>query len=151
MSRMKRQIVAILSGFICFSMLTSCTSCFDARLREPAIKHMWQGVDFAEKGNNMRALTEFQKSIIFNPYHVPAHYNLGLLYNEHQQYDNAISRFNRVLFISPSSFEAYFGLGVAYCSKGERGQATKNYQILNDMQHPFAPRLAKYIADHCPW
>ena len=46
-----------------------------------------------------KAITEYKKTIVINPNHIDAHYNLGITYDQKEMLDKAIVEFKEVIAI----------------------------------------------------
>lgn len=60
----------------------------------------------------------------------PAYYNLGVVYSEMMQYDQALSCYEKAALARPLYAEAYCNMGVIYKNRGELEAAIACYERL---------------------
>lgn len=58
----------------------------------------------------------------------PAYYNLGVVYSEMMQYDNALSCYEKAALERPMYAEAYCNMGVIYKNRGDLESAIACYE-----------------------
>ncbi|MDA3940406.1 MAG: tetratricopeptide repeat protein [Spirochaetia bacterium] len=73
----------------------------------------WKALGRVEDAGNI-----FLQAIEIDPFYYSAHYNLGLLYLEAEDYNNAEKSFNTVLGINPEFPEAWHNLAFVFSQKG---------------------------------
>ncbi|MCQ9205065.1 MAG: tetratricopeptide repeat protein [Omnitrophica bacterium] len=61
-----------------------------------------------------RASELLEESIVLNPGHVDAYYELALLYSRRRAFHNSIAYLNRIIEVDDKSFKAFLSLGYAY-------------------------------------
>jgi len=66
------------------------------------------GYVYYERGQYETALEYFNKSIELRPYHVRAYYNRSTVWEQLQEWSNAISDYDAILAINPAVHEAYY-------------------------------------------
>lgn len=86
---------SIASGYRCWAAPLHLTTPADVTARF----HNDQGISFARKGENERALAEFEKALALSPDFVRAFFNRGLVYMRMRHYDQAIVEFGKVIEI----------------------------------------------------
>ncbi|MFQ5957229.1 MAG: tetratricopeptide repeat protein, partial [Candidatus Brocadiales bacterium] len=64
------------------------------------------GLACAMLGHYDRAIKQFEEAVKLRPDLVPAHYNLGMVYLERNQYKQAIRHLKQVLRIRPKNAKA---------------------------------------------
>lgn len=84
------------------------------------------------------ALAEFREAIKIDPSNVAARMNLGVLYFEFQQFDQAATQFERVLKVMPSHSDAMMHLGAVYSSRGDFSKADQMFAEVSkiDSENP---------------
>ena len=70
---------------------------------------------------------EFKQAVFLDPNNVAAHYNLGLIFREQRQTDNAIDAFENTRRINPDFALAYAQLGDLYAQKRELEKSVDAY------------------------
>jgi NADP-dependent 3-hydroxy acid dehydrogenase YdfG/Flp pilus assembly protein TadD len=74
------------------------------------------------------AITEFRQAIAQDPENADAHYQYGMLLNEHQEaLDAAAHEFNETLRLQPNHPFAYYDLAIIYHTQGEMEKAQEAY------------------------
>ena len=69
----------------------------------------------------------FKKAIAADSRFWEAHYNLGIIYFNHQEYDNAISQFDVIIRSLPNFEKPYFGRGLIYLRKQDYAKARADF------------------------
>ncbi len=77
-----------------------------------------------------RAIAEYQKVIALDPKFPPAHYMLGLAYEQKRMFDEAVTEFEKARELDNAPYNLG-PLGHAYAAAGRRAEAQK---ILDDLQ-----------------
>jgi len=77
--------------------------------------------EFAKSENSKDAKSSLSAAQI-------AHYNLGFIYAQKKELDNAIGEYKKILEISPESRDAHFNLGYLYALKGNLESAVREYE-----------------------
>jgi Tfp pilus assembly protein PilF len=86
--------------------------------------------------NMQKALMEFSKSIEINPKNKDAHYALGHVYAQRQDYPKAIEAFKTAIVLDPNYSEAHNYLGKVYELSGRDAEAILAYEgALNNIQY----------------
>ncbi len=81
-----------------------------------------------QQGNLQHSLYHLQQLVRFNPQDARAHYNLGNLFHDLQQFPQAIASYQRAILYNPTYLEAYGNLGTLYHQQGEHAKAITCYQ-----------------------
>jgi len=76
------------------------------------------GLAYHNAGDIDRAIEEYKKSLILNPFQPDVHNNIGISYFYNGETDAAIRHFKHALSINPSHRDAHYNLGIAYGEKG---------------------------------
>ncbi len=91
--------------------------------------HNFLGLNYAQSGQNQRAILDFNKAIYYKPNYADAYSNRGNAYSELGQYQRAIEDFNEAIRLKPDLLSAYEGQGAAY---SKIGQYRKAIDYLNE-------------------
>jgi tetratricopeptide (TPR) repeat protein len=73
-------------------------------------------------------IKKLEKLIKSNPKDDEAYYNMGIAYNNKQDYDKAIECYKKSLELNPKKDEAYYNMGVAYIMKEDYKKAIIQYE-----------------------
>jgi len=92
------------------------------------------GLAYQNAGDIDRAIEEYKKSLILNPFQPDVHNNIGVSYFYNGETDAAIRHFRHALSINPSHRDAHYNLGIAYGEKGLLDLAEE--EIRKGMQLP---------------
>jgi tetratricopeptide (TPR) repeat protein len=80
--------------------------------------------------SSQRAREDFKRSLeaaTLNPADASAHYNLGLIYQQRRQYDEAKASFARAIEIDPEETDAHYQLGRIAREEGRLGDAISHF------------------------
>ena len=112
-----------------------CSACLDSlkdntsqeanNLRADA--HNGQGIAYSEKGEQDRAIQEYDKAISIKPNEAKYYSNRGVAYNEKGGQDRAIQDFDKAISINPDKADYYSNRGNAYSGKGEYDRAIQDH------------------------
>jgi len=80
--------------------------------------HKDLGNKYYEKGNYKRAISEYKNAIAIKVNYDVAYYNIGLAFNQLDEYDSAVTYFNRSLELNPDRIKTYLQRGEAYLYLG---------------------------------
>ena len=94
----------------------------------------------------LQARDTWQQVVGQSPDNVRAHFNLGLLYLQLEDYPSAIVSFDRVLSINPDLADARFNLGFAYAKIGQYDDAKLNYEQVVDQAPPYVDEVLFNLA-----
>ncbi|WNF36644.1 tetratricopeptide repeat protein [Bacillaceae bacterium IKA-2] len=84
------------------------------------------GYTYYLKGDNNRAVSEFNYVLDQDENYYDAYYNLGLVYLDEEKYDNALSMFNKTVQIAPKDYKGHFQMGVTYRHMGMDDEALES-------------------------
>jgi lipoprotein NlpI len=82
---------------------------------------------YRNKGENDRAIQDFNEAIRLNPNYAQAYNNRGIAYFDKRENDRAIQDFNEAIRLDPNAFEAYGNRGYAYRNKGDNDRAIQDF------------------------
>ncbi|GFP34143.1 super killer protein 3, partial [Candidatus Hakubella thermalkaliphila] len=77
------------------------------------------GINYKNKGQYEKAITEYKKAIQTNPNLSQAYDNLGIIYVKMGLYGQAIAAYEKALEINPHNPQAHNNLGIAYDDEGK--------------------------------
>jgi len=100
--------------------------------------HFNAGVSSQAKGQNSKAVLEYEKAIQLNPYNIKAHYNLGILYKQQAKYEKAIQSYRQVVKLDPYFGKAHYNLGVILKSLGRNQEALMEFKKTVQIDPAFA-------------
>ena len=127
-----------------------CSACLDSlkdntsqeadQLRASA--HNGQGAAYNEKGEQDRALQNYNKAISIKPDKANYYYNRGNALSDKGEHDRAIQDYNKAISINPDDPDYYSNRGNAYSRKGDYDRAIQDYDkaINIDKAHSSAHR-----------
>jgi len=92
-----------------------------------ATEHNDRGVEYFNKGNYDRALTEFNEAIRFNSSDAVLYQNRALTYYNKHDWDRAIADFNQQIRLDPKDADAYKFRAFAYNAKGDWDRAIADF------------------------
>ena len=132
----------VFSRFLCLGLVVLLGSCgfTEARIkREKSSEASYKlGIAYLNDAapNMQKALIEFSKAIEINPDNKEAHYALGHVYAQRQDYSKAIESFKKAIAIDPVYSEAHNYLGKGYEALGRDAEAILAYQeALKNLQY----------------
>ena len=91
--------------------------------------HYTMGVLHTKKGDEVKAIKEFQKALEYNPYLSEAYVNLGALFGDQGRHRLALEHFQKALENGADSAFILSNMGYAYFSLGVLDQAEKDYKL----------------------
>lgn len=105
------------------------------------------GLQLAELGRPAEAKKWFQRAIELDRKHTSAINNLGVLYGEQGQWDDAAGAFEYGLSIAPDDDRLYLNLGRVYLRQGQREKAKGLMERWLDLKpgHPAAKRALEEL------
>jgi tetratricopeptide (TPR) repeat protein len=128
---MTRRLIATLLAVVCTG-LAACSG--TAVRREPApvaapdpAALFAQALAAQDSGNADRARALWQQVIIAAPTQAAPHTNLGILYRQRGQIDEAIREYDAAIRLDPRDAWAYHNLGVAHRIRGSWAEAERAY------------------------
>jgi Flp pilus assembly protein TadD len=86
-----------------------------------------RGSAYGKKGENDRAIADYNEALRLNPKLASAYNNRGLAYSKKGENDRAIADHNEALRLDPKFASAYNNRGLAYSEKGENDRAIADY------------------------
>lgn len=90
--------------------------------------HNFLGLNYQERGQNQRAIQDFNKAIYYKPNYADAYSNRGNAYSGLGQYQRAMDDFNRAILLNPHSAKAYYNRGAFVFNKlGQYQQAIADF------------------------
>ena len=78
------------------------------------IQHVEQGFAFMFRGDNQKAISEFEAALTIEPDHYEVLHYLGMAYAQEQFWNRAAESYQRSLGLMPDNIEALYSLGVVY-------------------------------------
>ncbi len=82
------------------------------------------GIAHGLKGDSKKAVNAYRKALAINPNQKLALFNLGNLFYEAGNFDNAIAYYRRAVEADPALSTGHFALARAYTRKGHLEDAT---------------------------
>ena len=86
-----------------------------------------KGGDFYGREALLAALGQLQQTIMLKPDYVPAHFNMGILYKNHDEFERARECFKKVIRLTPQDTRAYLQVGETYERQGFFDEARDYY------------------------
>lgn len=93
------------------------------------------GSELSNLGAGLRSRQSFRRMLeasAINPHDAGAQYQLGLIYQQRRQYDEAIARFQNAVTIDPKETDAHFQLGRIAREQGHLTDALERFQTVLD-------------------
>ena len=110
--------------------------------------HYFKGVAYFKKGQNDKAIAEYNKAIEINPRLAEAYANRGLAYAQGKgQFDQAISDFNKAIGINPRYAMAYNDRAITYYYQGEDDKAWEDVHKAQSLGYQFTPEFLKALRE----
>ena len=107
--------------------IDACTRVIKAGGRNLASTYYNRASEYSDKGDNDRAISDYNEAIRINPKYVKAYNSRGLAYRENGDYDRAISDSSEAIRIDPKYAKAYNGRGMAYMAYGDNDHAVSDF------------------------
>jgi tetratricopeptide (TPR) repeat protein len=128
----KHNLTGLFLGFFIFSLIVAGCSTSAAQIKKEKESEGSYKLGLAYLNdtppNLQKAYIEFLKAVENNPKNRDAHYAVGHIYAQRQEYLKAISEFQKVLAIDPTYAAAHNYLGKAYELLGNDTEAISAYQ-----------------------
>jgi lipoprotein NlpI len=86
-----------------------------------------RGITYDAKGDNDRAIADFDQVIRLDPKDVDAYFNRGKAYHGKGDDDLAIADYNQAIRLEPKADRVFFARGLAYFAKGDNHNAIADY------------------------
>src|SRR3989304_4310643 len=86
-----------------------------------------RGFAYQTKGDNDRAIQDFNEAIRLHPNLAAAYNNRGNAYADKGDHDRAIQDFNEAIRLNPNLAAAYNNRGNAYADKGDHDRAIQDF------------------------
>ncbi len=87
-----------------------------------------EGIKYANKGMNTRAIEKFKQCILLDEQFVDAYCSLGVVYINEKRYKEALLVLEKAVTIDSRKAIAYYLLGKVYERQKEYRQAIKNWE-----------------------
>jgi tetratricopeptide (TPR) repeat protein len=84
--------------------------------------------DFTRAFGNRQSLKRYLQAATVNPRDGEAHYQLGLIHQQRQQWEEAISRFSKAVEIDPGEIDAHYQLARIARSQGRHADAIRHFE-----------------------
>ncbi|MGA7486093.1 MAG: tetratricopeptide repeat protein [Xanthobacteraceae bacterium] len=97
-----------------------------------------RGLAHRLKGDDDRAIQDYNQAIKLNAKSATAYNNRGVAYDSKGEYDHAIQDYGQAVKLKPSA-EVYFNRGNAYLGKGQYDHAIDDYNQALRLEPDFAP------------
>jgi len=110
--------------------INGCTSIIQSSRetrRNVAIAYYSRGLAYYDKGDDDRAIAEFNEAIRLDPKFAYAYSSRGLAYDHKGDLGHADPDYNEAIRLDPKYAQAYFNRGNAYYQKGEDDRAIADY------------------------
>ncbi|WP_342433003.1 tetratricopeptide repeat protein [Neobacillus sp. FSL H8-0543] len=91
------------------------------------------GYTYFLKGDNEKAIKEFDFVLEQDKNYYDAHYNLGLVFLDEERYNEALIEFEKTVKIAPKDFKGHVQMGIAYRGLKEFDNATKALELANKL------------------
>ena len=102
---------------------------------------MDRGVAYADKGDNDRAIADYNEAIRLDPKSALAFRTGASLMQTKATYDRAITDFNEAIRLDPKSAHAFRNRGIAYGGKGDIDRAIVDFNEAIRTRSQECPRL----------
>jgi tetratricopeptide (TPR) repeat protein len=87
------------------------------------------GTQLKLAGDAHRAMASYREAVAFHAGHAPAHFSIGMLHSEQQQFDSALDCYQRALELCPQYVEALCNCGVIFKNRGMLEAAIQHYEV----------------------
>jgi len=82
---------------------------------------------YASKGDQMKAIEDYEKALKIDGKHADAYFNRGLLYVKMERYEMAVRDFNKAVELNPKAYDALCNSGNVYFELGKYDLAVRDY------------------------
>jgi len=110
--------------------IVACTSAITSRKLSPAnlsITFNSRGIAWHDKGDNDRAIADFNEAIRLNPKDADTFANRGIAWGNKGDNDRAIADFNEAIRLNPQDTLAFANRGIAWRNKGDNDRAIADF------------------------
>jgi lipoprotein NlpI len=110
--------------------INGCSSIIQSGRESPlnlAVAYYSRGLAYYDKGDDDRAIAEFNEAIRLDPKFAYAYSSRGLAYDHKGNLDRADPDYNEAIRLDPKYAQAYFNRGNAYYQKGDDDRAIADY------------------------
>jgi tetratricopeptide (TPR) repeat protein len=90
----------------------------------------------ATPADSARIETLLKRAIQLKPDFAKAHFQLGAVYSERQDYSSAIEEYETALRLDPNLNAAHYRLGIAYKRIGQKERASQEMKLFEDARAP---------------
>ncbi len=90
----------------------------DEQARQTAEEHYYAALDHYAEGHLTDAIAEYEAALVADPSFLDAMHGLARVYQDTEQYDNAIAVATRITEIDPDDVLAHTSLSILYQRKG---------------------------------
>jgi len=125
-SQQPSQAVVVLPVVVVVLAMVATVSQY--RTSRGATRLLQEGVRLRAAHQNARALERFKEAARRAPRDERPHEQLGALYLEEKQFDQAIREYQEAVRLSPGSAQTQLGLGLAYRLKGDLAKAQQVFE-----------------------
>jgi tetratricopeptide (TPR) repeat protein len=102
--------------------ITNCTTLIQSRRESQgnkAVAYSNRGNEYLAKGDNDRAIADFNEAIRLDPRYAIAYNSRGIAYSAKRDLDRAIADFNEAITLDPKFANAYNNRGLVRRAKGD--------------------------------
>ena len=94
--------------------------------------------EFTRAFGSRQGFKRYLQAATINPLDSEAHYNLGLIHQQRQQWDEAIARFQKAVEIDPRELDAHYQLGRIARSQARHTDAIRHFEEVVARDESFA-------------
>lgn len=91
------------------------------------------GYTYYLKGDNEKAIKEFDVVLEQDKNYYDAHYNMGLVFLDEESYNEALKAFGKAVKIAPKDFKGHLQLGITYREMEMYDEALKSLETANKL------------------
>jgi tetratricopeptide (TPR) repeat protein len=133
--------------------INGCPSIIQSRRESPrnlAVAYYSRGLAYYDKGDDDRAIAEFNEAIPLDPKSAQAYSSRGLAYDHKGDLGHADPDYNEAIRLDPKYGQAYFNRGNAHYQKGDDDRAIADYSeaIRLDPKYAYAYKNRGTAYDH---
>jgi lipoprotein NlpI len=92
-----------------------------------AINYGNRGKAYMVKGDNDRAIADYNQAISINPRNATFYNNRGIAYRNKGDFDRAIADYSQAIRLNPKDHDVYYNRGIVYRNKGDQDRAIADY------------------------